>query len=282
MVRLRLRIQLLVLIILLLSLPLTAALSQESGGLFTAAEMPLGSRISPCRSTIPRSRAVTIDFTALKAASTLTLNLFDDVTYTAVNTKLEPRPLGQPGYIWSGRLAGIEMSSVTLVVNDQSGIVNGMIGVPGYRYALSAVGQGGVHEIAQYELGSGEIAYASTNFIASTLLQPRVDDGSEIDILVIYTPGAKSIMERVVGDVDTAIDGAIAHTNQIFTDSGITTQLNLVHVQPIFYLEQPNVDFDADLNNLMGTDDGYMDDVHALRDLYQADLVAMISGVWFA
>jgi hypothetical protein len=100
--------------------------------------------------------------------------------------------------------------------------------------------------------------------------------------MVVYTPAAKSILERVVGSVEMAIDGAIAHTNQIFEDSGITTRLNLVHVAPVFYLEQPNVDFSADLNNLMGKTDGYMDEVHPLRDQHKADLVAMISGVWFA
>src|SRR5690606_9988768 len=48
------------------------------------------------------------------------------------------------------------------------------------------------------------------------------------------------------------------------------------------YLEQPNEDIGADLRNLMGVADGYMDEVHLLRDRHAADLVAMISGVWFA
>lgn len=281
----RLRLSLSAFLVLALALCVSWSLAAPAAtdGLFTAANMPHSLRVSPCRSTIPfTSRAVTINLNQIQQATTLTLNLFDDVTYTAINTRIEPRPLGHPGYIWSGTLAGVESSTVTLVVNDQAGIMHGIIGVPGYRYAISAVGQAGIHEIVGYELTSDNIAYVPTDFSPAAPPQTRVDDGSQIDILVIYTPGAKSIMERVVGDVETAIDGAIAHTNQIFTNSGITTQLNLVHVQPMFYLEQPNVDFNADLNNLMGADDGYMDDVHALRDFYQADLVAMISGVWFA
>jgi hypothetical protein len=230
---------------------------------------------TPCRSTLPReeSRFVSVDTSQIAIGKTLTLNLFDDVTYTAINTRVE-------GRVWYGELTDVEGSSVVLVTDGWR--VHGRISANGYRYLISPVSNG-VHEVSRFPLSdTGGIALVPTAPRSMQASQARVDDGSRIDILVVYTAGAKSIMERVVGSVDLAIEGAIAQTNQIFEASGITTRLNLVHVAPVFYLEQPNVDFDIDLNNLMGKDDGYLDEVHLLRDQYNADLVAMISGVWFA
>jgi hypothetical protein len=59
------------------------------------------------------------------------------------------------------------------------------------------------------------------------------------------------------------------------------TELSVVAYQPVFYLEQVNEDFHADLNNVTGTSDGYLDEIHALRDYYAADLVLLVTGTWF-
>ena len=61
------------------------------------------------------------------------------------------------------------------------------------------------------------------------------------------------------------------------TDSGVNMQLKLVHYyrEPA-YTEAGTDAFNAALDAVRGTDDGAMDDVHALRMTYAADLVAMI------
>jgi peptidyl-Asp metalloendopeptidase len=260
----------------------------------------LSQRDQPCRSSIPLvpdtdpipvPQYVTLNperVAALDTSSQLVVKLFDGMSYTVVQKEILPRPSGEAGYIWTGVLANVLDSSVILVVGDDQ--FYGRIGIAG-RYAVIHRIEGDVYAIEQHELDADPVQLVDVDTpheVSNTLplaletVPQRVDDGSQIDIMVVYTPVAQSILERVAGSVSLAVDGAIAHTNTIFENSSINTRLKLVHVQPVFYLEQPNEDISADLENLMGEMDGYMDEVHALRDQYRADLVAMISGVWFA
>ena len=70
------------------------------------------------------------------------------------------------------------------------------------------------------------------------------------------------------------IDLAVAETNTAYTNSQITTQLRLVYKGEVNYVEVSNMDIDLD--RLRQPADGYMDEIHALRNTYQADMVSLI------
>ena len=110
---------------------------------------------------------------------------------------------------------------------------------------------------------------------------PRADDGSMIDVMALYTQNARAIAGGSDAQAVAMITSAITSVNQAFGAAGVATQLNVVAYQPVFYLEQVNEEFHADLNNLTGTSDGYLDEIHALRDYYAADLVLLVTGTWF-
>ena len=110
---------------------------------------------------------------------------------------------------------------------------------------------------------------------------PRADDGTMIDVMVLYTQNARAITGGSAAQAVAAISAAITGVNQAFSAAGVMTQLHVVAYQPVFYLEQVNEDFHADLNNLTGASDGYLDEIHALRDYYAADLVLLVTGTWF-
>lgn len=116
---------------------------------------------------------------------------------------------------------------------------------------------------------------------AAQPLPPRADDGSHIDVMVLYTQNARAIAGGSDAQTISAIAAAISGVNQAFTASGVLAQLHVVAYQPVFYLEQVNAGFHTDLNNLTGASDGYLDDIHALRDYYAADLVLLVTGTWF-
>jgi len=80
----------------------------------------------------------------------------------------------------------------------------------------------------------------------------------------------------------TRFSTALNQINTRFTDAGIDTQLRLVGARQTFYQEQINVDFHADLTNLIGTTDGFMDELHDARDAYAADMVILVAGNQFA
>ena len=90
-----------------------------------------------------------------------------------------------------------------------------------------------------------------------------------IKVLVFYTNGVSS----EVNDVPALADLAIAETNQGYVNSGVNASVELAHLQSINYTSSS---ISTDLNRLEGTNDGYMDNVHALRDQYGADIVMLL------
>ena len=68
----------------------------------------------------------------------------------------------------------------------------------------------------------------------------------------------------------------MANSNTAYANSGVTQRLRLVYSGEIAYTENP-FDMQLDLRNLNGTSDGFMDGVHALRNTYRADFVALLT-----
>jgi hypothetical protein len=93
--------------------------------------------------------------------------------------------------------------------------------------------------------------------------------GPFIDVLVIYTNDA----EAASADIDAEIALAITETNDSYSNSGINQRLRLVHTEEVDYTETG--DLFKDRNRLRGTSDGYIDNVHSLRNKYSADLVSL-------
>lgn len=138
----------------------------QPGGLFRAAA-PAALTAVPGSPTPPdsltlRRRLVSIDFGQLAptagavdalapgaAAPTgvLRLNLFDDASFTGLVESVAPTFSG--GYSLSGPLAGVEMGTVTLVVNGE--IVAGTVRTPEATYRIRPAG-GGLHAVSQVDL----------------------------------------------------------------------------------------------------------------------------------
>ena len=86
------------------------------------------------------------------------------------------------------------------------------------------------------------------------------EDGSEIRVLVVYTPAMQSEQGGNAG-MQAVIDLLIHSANQAFEISGISPRLVLAHTALVDYVEGHA---NPDLGRLSGRDDGYMDEVHAL------------------
>jgi hypothetical protein len=93
-----------------------------------------------------------------------------------------------------------------------------------------------------------------------------------IDLLVAYTPQAASHYTDIKRDL---IDVAVEEINQSFRNSGIdNVRIRLVHAYQTNYVEE-GTHFEH-VFRFADKGDGYMDEVHALRDLYKADVAALI------
>ncbi len=127
---------------------------------------------------------------------------------------------------------------------------------------------------------STSVAYANGH-------RQLVDDGSVIDIMVVWTLGAEcrasglntgcAVTSQTETNMRGKIDAMIAGNNQIYRNSGILTQLRLVYAyrHPTYTWDYQNKCHDA-LDQLKNTNDGQLDDVHSYRSQYRADIVQMI------
>ena len=101
-------------------------------------------------------------------------------------------------------------------------------------------------------------------------------DGSVIDIMVFYTPAARR-HEGGTAEIEASIDLWVAETNQAYAASGVIQRLNLVRQEEIAYIGTG--ESEVDLSRFAGASDGHMDEIHALRDAYAADIMHLVVEV---
>ncbi len=138
----------------------------QPGGLFRAVA-PAGVAAvqgseTPSDSITLRRRLVGIDFAQLTAptdaanadavgatapSGVLTLNLFEDASFTGLVESVAPTFSG--GYSLAGPLAGVEMGTMTLVVNGD--VVAGTVRTPEATYRIRPAG-GGLHAVSEVDL----------------------------------------------------------------------------------------------------------------------------------
>ena len=182
------------------------------------------------------------------------------------------------GYSLSGRVVGERVGFVTLVVHG--GAVAGSIWTPDSAYELSHLGDG-IHALRDvtnappFECGG---VLPSEMAADTTAHQGGTDDGSVVDVLVVWTPEAH---EYHIGggepQVLLQIDMMVAYANDALERSGAFVTFNLVGAEKVDYVEAEH--HFIDLGRLADPDDGHMDHVHDLRDVLGADLVYLLFGV---
>jgi hypothetical protein len=258
----------------------SSALPDGLQNLFVNAMEREGARASTEPSVV-RTRAVRVSVDLIapppsRRPDRLRFNLFDDLSFLAVFERSEVR--SPSSYTWFGRLAHEEYSSFILVV--EQGVVAGSIRVPGKGvYQIGSLGAG-VHvirEIDESRLPPCEVKSAERTVAQVTPIPcagPNitcVDDGSQIDVLVVYTALARAEAGGTAA-IDAAILAAFEFTNDLYATNLINTRLNLVLAAEIDYDESEPFPF----TNLIDPNDGVMDEVHVLRDDVHADLVELI------
>ena len=263
-----------------------AGLFLPAGPAGAAADVAPGARSAPARqgaSTVSdawerRVRIARHELTAARAdvetagAGRLLLNVRDGARLDVVVERTAPT---RWGYSLSGRVVGGSAGFATLVVHDEA--VAGSIWTPDSAYELTYLG-GGVHALRDVtdapraECGG---ALPSELSAADASAEGAADDGSVVDILVVWTPATEE-MYGGEAQVLSKVEMLIAYTNDAFERSGALISLALVGAEKVDYLED---DFYVDVQRLVDTDDGHMDSVHDRRNELGADLVHLLTTV---
>ncbi len=111
---------------------------------------------------------------------------------------------------------------------------------------------------------------ASINFSSSSP-ETQADDGSTIDLLVVYTAEARAA-EGGVSAIESLIDLAESETNAAYSNSGVGHVVSVVAKQEISFSES-GFSFSGFLNSAQ---DGSISGLHDLRNTHGADLVVVL------
>ena len=240
-----------------------------------------------------RSRVVQVDTQKITAArrgrEVLKLNLFDDAVVEVQIKRVRPT---RNGYFISGTPKGMEWGEVRLVVNGP--VMVGTVVTPDGKFTIRSAASNRhiirqidpAKEIFECEAEDSPLpspaslpAISSIGPPPSLATRPAIatdsptEDGSEIRVLVVFTRAMQAEQGGPAG-MRALIDLMIQYTNQAFEDSGINPRLVLAHAAMVDYIREYG---QIDLPRLRSPDDGYLDEVHALRNRHAADLVHMIT-----
>ena len=182
------------------------------------------------------------------------------------------------GHALQGRLDGVGLGIFTLVVNGR--VVIGTVRTPDAVYTIRTAGDGTyvirqIDESSLPPLGEPLEGPSSTPEARSEADDVPPDDGSVIDVMVVYTPLAKHL-EGGRAAIEALIDLFVAETNQAYANSGVIHRINLMLREEVDYTEDGGSSID--LSRLSNGSDGHMDHVHERRDMYGADLVHILVG----
>ncbi len=213
-----------------------------------------------------------------EAPKRLTFNLFADAVQEFEEDHSAYSADGH-SYAWYGRPTGAAGGQALLVVTDGS-VAGSVRTASGEFYRIRSVSpdvqvirqvayQGAPPMPDAVPVPDSEVPQAAKAQQASPAAA-----SATLDVLVVYTAGARQAAGGTSA-IQNEIQLAIAELNQSFGNSGIDLQARLVHSDEIAYNNE-QTDLGTSLARLRATNDGYMDNVHALRDQYGADVVALL------
>jgi hypothetical protein len=216
-----------------------------------------------------QSRIVEVNNGLLKSADAVNLSLFDGSKYLTYRTQIDERY--EDNYSWFGEIAGSSYGNAVFVVKDNK--LNGAIQTENGVFSVRSLWNG-YHIVIQKDV-EHFVEDATSEAPLETISRPKprsafLDDGSEITVMVAYTPAAADGH----GDIESHCQLAVDVTNRTYFNSDITPRLKLVHTCQVAYTEAN--DAKIDLDRLRSNGDGYMDEIHGLRDSYSADIVVLL------
>lgn len=201
----------------------------------------------------------------------------DGEVFTAQLVRTEKQKAGQ--HIWIGHIQGNTADTVILTLkgNAMSGLIQSGSNV--YRISSDKSGQNVLQHVdlmslpaeEHLDIPAGEDTLADA-VAASDAQMTTASDAIVQDLLVAYTQSACDYAGSCA-QIEADISTAVADMNVAYAQSGINITINLVGTH---FTDYTGTGSSQALSDLQGTSDGFMDEVHAVRDSLGADLVALV------
>lgn len=234
--------------------------------------------------TVIRSKNIIVDMRHLRNTDRrrISLPLFGRRRLVLNRSSLEQQ---KNGLIWKGAIENQRGSSATFVIVGEA--VTGNILTTGRNmYQVRYLGNG-VHSLQEIdrtkfppegnstEPPAEAVQAQQPEMLAAAAAPPtcNTDPANEIDVLVVFTPTTRAAAGGLAG-IQGTILLAVQETNDSYANSGINQRVRLAHMQEVNYTESGSSITDRD--RLRNPTDGIMDEVHALRTTFAADVVVLI------
>lgn len=218
----------------------------------------------------------------LRENRNLRLTVAPGLSVVATGERVQRR--GESDISWGGPVQGREDGWVQMVLSDEGMVGTVTLGTE--QYAIEPLGNGmhAVSKLDQSKLPPEHSADNPTGVLdappaADFLSAAKAPGGgtvgaaalSTINVLVVYTASAAAATSNISSLIQLAVD----ETNQSYVNSGININMVRVHTAQVTYNESGK-SFSQHVASVRGTTDGQMDNVHALRNTYGADVVLLV------
>lgn len=211
----------------------------------------------------------------LRSIKKIELNLFEDKTLTA-DLRRVTISSDSKTVVWSGTIVDMKFGQVVLATtgNTVSGNVTTDSGsLFEIRPAAHDEGAGFILEMNQKEFPKeSQPKPVPPPKGAAADVGPGADDGSILDVMVVYTGSARQAAGGETA-MNNLIEIGVRETNEGYANSGVIQRIRLVHTAEVQYDESDGID--KALDRVANPNDGYMDAVPKLRDKYGADFVSL-------
>jgi glutaredoxin len=202
----------------------------------------------------------------------ISIDLFGE-TRTATRTHIDRQKAGVT--VWTGYLDGYPADSVVLVIkgNTASGFIQH--GLETYRISAGPANESRLYMLDLRRLPPDDIGGLPDGGGALAPAEPLSPVNTVQDLLVVYNQAACDSADAS-GDcaqLEADIVTAVADINAAYAASGIDITMNLVGTHKTVYT---GTNASQTLSDRAGTSDGYMDEVHGVRDSLGADIVSMV------
>jgi hypothetical protein len=259
-------------------------------GTSVQASSPARSRITAERTSsfqpheaIPgRHRIITINPEVLNLPS-FDVHLFGGDVLRLVRERFSRSPNGDR--VWVGKIQGEPLSRATFTLHRGvlSGVIDRVMENGNELYEIQPDGAGRYHLFQHRRSGrpvplepevltpeDDSPTNPPTGGESST---SSPDDTSTVDLLIVYSTASR--VRYGQAGIEAKIMQAVADANSGMINSLVPVNYSLVHMAEVNYVETGSMS--AALMALQRTADGIVDEVHALRDQYGADVVVMIN-----
>jgi hypothetical protein len=247
--------------------------------------------LSLLREGVLRARVVEADVAALRAATPaarenalgeaatwVTLDLFPDVSVTVALERRDDLPDGAVTFV--GAVVGEPGGRASFAVDGDALAVDVVLPQGRYEVRYRADGRHVVQAVdpSVFRCGTPDPPGAAVGALRAETLPVFEGAAVVVDLLLVYTARAATDAGGVAG-IRSVIHLAIATTNDALARSLVPHRVRAVHIAPTPYVEVGRlIGNGGDFQRVTNFADGFMDELPALRDSVQADLVAVVTG----